>query len=87
MIHEIQNNPVRFARLFMRLSLVTALIFVANVILGKGALFFGWKITFLLDGTPEFIVLLMTVLLFVIGALFLEHDRKNKKTQSGEINS
>jgi hypothetical protein len=50
------------------------------VLLGKGALLFGWKFSFLLDGAPEFVLLLVTVLLFVIGALMLEQVPNNKKT-------
>jgi len=71
---------IKRSRVFMRLSAFAALIFLTNVLLGKGALLFGWKFPFLLDGTPEFVLLLVTVLLFVIGALMLEQVPNNKKT-------
>jgi len=71
------NSFLKLARQARWAALVCFVIFTANVILGKSSLVFGWKLTFLLDGTPEFVLLLISVLFFMINAIFQEQVRKN----------
>ncbi len=72
----------KHARVARRAAMICFLAFAANTIMGKASLVFGWKLTFLLDGTPEFVLLLISVLCFMINALFQEQDRKSNNTST-----
>ncbi len=77
MSHSDKPNFIQLARRTQWASFVCFAVFMANVVLGKSSLVFGWKLKFLLDGTPEFLLLLISVTLFMISALLRERDRKN----------
>lgn len=53
-------------------------LFVANVLLGKGRVEFGWNIPFLLNDVMEFLLLLLGALFFVRAALTAEQAANGK---------
>lgn len=59
--------------------LVLFALFVANVLLGKGRVEFGWNIPFLLNDVMEFLLLLFGALFFVRAALTAEQAAKRKE--------
>jgi hypothetical protein len=82
MTQSSQTDRARKCSWLKRGAFVCAAIFVINLLLGKGAIVFGWNLSFLLDGVSEFVLLLVTVTLFVIYTLMLEKERDTAETKS-----
>ena len=51
---------------------ILILIFVANILLGKAGVAFGWGLSFLLSDVGEYLVLLFAALFFTIATLVRE---------------
>lgn len=63
-----------------RISYVGALIFLVNLLVGKGSLIMGWKPPFLFDGVSEFLLLLFIVVMFVAALMIDEHNNKDRNS-------
>jgi hypothetical protein len=60
------------SRLAMPVFLICFFVFVANILLGKATITFGWEGIPLLGDVAEFLLLLFTMIVFVIAALLRE---------------
>ncbi len=67
------------AKLCKRIAYTCALIFLVNLLVGKGSLIMGWKPPFLFDGVSEFLLLLFIVVMFIAALMIDEHNNKNSK--------
>ena len=72
------------SRLVMPVFLVCFFVFIANILLGKATITFGWEGFPLLSDVAEFLLLLFTMIVFVIAALLRERagakDDEDTKT-------
>ena len=66
------------SRYFLFLSLLGIALFALNLLVGKLALMFGWNVWLHLEGVPEFLLLMITVVSFVIGTLLNEKARVDR---------
>ncbi len=60
------------ARIAFRGFLALLALFFADVLLGKARIALGWPVPFLLGDVGEFLLLLLTALLFAVAALLSE---------------
>jgi len=51
---------------------ILASIFIANILLGKAGVTFGWDVPFLLSDVGEYLILLFAALFFTIATLIRE---------------
>jgi hypothetical protein len=81
------KSPEKWAfasRLAMPVFLICFFVFIANILLGKATITFGWAGFPLLSDVAEFLLLLFTMIVFVIAALLRERagakDDEDTKT-------
>jgi hypothetical protein len=81
------KSPEKWAfasRLAMPVFLICFFVFIANILLGKATITFGWEGFPLLSDVAEFLLLLFTMIVFVIAALLRERagakDDEDTKT-------
>ena len=67
----------RRARRMLWISIGCAVLFIANVVAGKVALVMGRDLAPPLDGTPEFLLLLIAVAFFMSYALLRERHHRS----------
>jgi hypothetical protein len=71
------GRPLR-ARVALAIFLVCFCLFVANVLLGKAVITFGWEGVPLLGDVAEFLLLLFAVTMFVVATLRLEQAQSRE---------
>ncbi|MXW48066.1 MAG: hypothetical protein F4Z97_05460 [Gammaproteobacteria bacterium] len=68
----------RSSRLYLIISIVCIVIFALNIVIGKIEIAYRINTHVHLEGVPEFLVLLLSVIFFVISALIKERSENNK---------
>lgn len=71
----------RGGRWLLGVFLVVFGLFLANVLLGKAQILFGWRAPFLLNDVSEYLVLLASALLFTMVTLLRETERGDQRRQ------
>ena len=72
------DATARRARRLLWISIACAALFIANVVAGKVALVMGWNLAPPLDGTPEFLLLLVAVAFFMSYTLLKERRHRSQ---------
>ena len=68
----------RSSRLYLIISIVCIAVFAVNIVIGKIEIIYRIKTHVHMEGVPEFLVLILAVIFFVISTLIKERSENNK---------
>jgi sugar phosphate permease len=68
---------MRWARIALGVFIALFGLFLANILLGKARLLYGWEVPFLLNDIAEFLLLLMAAAVFTVATQLYEQQQKD----------
>ncbi len=69
---------LRSSRLYLIISIVCIVVFAVNIVIGKIEIAYRINTHVHMEGVPEFLVLLLSVIFFIISTLIKERSENDK---------